>query len=291
MTIIKRILKRINDKTIVDAIKNQPGKYKRNKWKKIVASGVEYHLFKHKNQFSINLPTDSELSQYIYQKIFEQEEINFVARFLKKGDYFIDVGTNIGFFSLLAAKKIGPEGKVYSFEPTLKTYNRLLDNITLNRFTNITTIKKAISDKCGQFELNTSKEGYDAWNSFVKPHVGANYKTELVETTTLDNFFETHNIFEKVKLIKIDVEGWEKHVLVGGAKYFSKNDAPAIMIEFEEENTKNAGYSCNNLYQTLEKFGYKIYKVTDGKLVSQQNLNHFKGCNLIALKQKHENIF
>jgi FkbM family methyltransferase len=284
MTIIKRVLKRINDKTIVDAIKNQPGKFKRNKWKKIVASGAEYHLFKHKNLFSINLPTDSELSQYIYQKIFETEEINFVEKFLKKGDYFIDVGTNIGFFSLLAAKIIGKDGKVFSFEPTTNTYNRLLDNIAINKLTNVTAIKKAISDQCGMLELNTSKDGYDAWNSFVKPLVGVNYKTELVETITLDSFFELNPIFEKVKLIKIDIEGWEKFALSGGTKFLSKKGAPAILIEFEEEHTKNAGYDCNSLFKNLEGLGYRMYKIKKRKLILQENQSYFKSCNLIAIK-------
>lgn len=284
MTIINRVLKRIKDKTIVDAIKNQPGKFKRNKWEKIVSSGIEYHLFQYKNLFKINLPTDSELSQYIYQKIFEQEEINFVEKFFKKGDYFVDVGTNIGFFSLLASKKIGKEGKVFSFEPTAKTYKRLLDNIALNELTNITTIKKAISDSCGDLELNTSKDGYDAWNSFVKPVVGENYNKELVETITLDSFFESNPILKKVKLIKIDVEGWEKFVIIGGTKSLAGKNAPAILIEFEEEHTKNAGYNCNSLFKSLEELGYRMYKIKKGKLIPQENQSYFKSCNLLAVK-------
>jgi FkbM family methyltransferase len=83
------------------------------------------------------------VSRLIYEEVFENDELTFLERYLKEGDVFIDVGANIGIFSLVAAKMVGATGKVISFEPTLSTFQRLNENIILNNFTNILPINAA----------------------------------------------------------------------------------------------------------------------------------------------------
>jgi len=81
--------------------------------------------------------TDSIVAQLIFKETFEQEELLFLKRFLKSKDTFIDIGANIGLFSLLAARFADTEGHVIAFEPTSTTYQRLQENIQLNGLKNI----------------------------------------------------------------------------------------------------------------------------------------------------------
>ena len=87
--------------------------------------------FDHKtSSFKIRLFRDSVLSKLIYNG-FENDEVSFTAKFLRKGDTFFDIGANIGLFSLTASNVVGNEGKIFSFEPSPKTFSRLKSNIEL----------------------------------------------------------------------------------------------------------------------------------------------------------------
>src|SRR6266496_451229 len=115
----------------------------------------------------IRLYGDSELCRLIYCRNFEVTEREFVNRFLRPGDVFVDVGANIGLFTLIAASRVGPTGKVIAFEPTSETYERLVGNVRLNRLRNVDCVRSALSDHSGELDLVRSVDGFDAWNSFA----------------------------------------------------------------------------------------------------------------------------
>src|SRR5262249_50498938 len=96
---------------------------------------------------------DSELCRLIYCRNFEATERAFANHFLRSGDVFVDVGANIGLFTLIAADRVGPTGKVIAFEPTSTTFDRLLRNVRLNRFSNVQCVKSALSDRSGELDL------------------------------------------------------------------------------------------------------------------------------------------
>jgi FkbM family methyltransferase len=202
---------------------------------------------------------DSDLCRLIYYGSFEYKERQFLNDFLKPGDIFIDVGANIGLFTLIAAKIVGQSGHVYAFEPYTKIYNRLLDNVNLNKFYNVTCHNLALDDSIKQQALTISLDGFDAWNSLAKPIKGEQFGVEMVETITWDNFVDKHNLIGKVRMMKIDVEGWEKYVLTGADKTLYRGDAPTLQVEFNEAASQVAGSSCKELYHILEDFGYKLY--------------------------------
>ena len=101
----------------------------------------------------IRLHGDSELCHLIYCRHFEAHEREFLNRFLRPGDVFVDVGANIGLFTLIAAERVGPGGKVLAFEPTAKTFGRLVDNVQLNKLSNVECFKLALSDSQGHLQL------------------------------------------------------------------------------------------------------------------------------------------
>lgn len=263
--------KHLDDKIIL--AKNQS-------WNKLFY-GKDFFEFNLYDSVRINLFKDSILSRLIYDG-FEKEETDYLFKILKKGDIFIDIGANIGLFSLLASKIVENEGKVLCFEPAPLTFTKLVENININNFKNIEARNIGLSEKNGELTFYVSNNGYDAWNSFAPSKDDKLESTIQVRVSTLD--FELKDIDKsKIKLVKIDVEGWEKFVLLGGRDFLIEY-SPEVMIEFTEENTFNAGYSVYDIYDIMTNFGYTWYRIENGKLVIEEKKLHYPYNNLIAIK-------
>lgn len=247
----------------------------------------KYFKYNLDKDIQINLYKDSILSRLIYEG-FEKEETDFLQIFLNEGDTFIDIGANVGLFTLLAAKKVGSKGSVICFEPAPITFERLTENVELNNFRNIDFRNIGLSDEIGELTFHISDNGFDAWNSFAKSTDNNLAKSIIVPTSTLN--FELKNVDKsKIKLIKIDVEGWEKFVLRGGRDLFIEFN-PAVMVEFTEVNTFNAGYPVYEIYDLMESFGYSWYIIKDGNLVKEAKKIHYPYNNLIAMKNNSKNV-
>lgn len=241
--------------------------------------------YKISERVNINLYKDSVLSRLIFEGNFELDEINFVKNTLKKGDVFIDIGANIGLFSLIGAEIVGNEGKVICYEPSPNTFNRLKENIVLNQFTNIVHNNIGISDKKSVLKLNISENGHDAWDTFANNVDSTTYqKTADINVNTLDDEISELDI-KKIKLIKIDVEGWEKFVLLG-AKNVLNNFSPILLVEFTQANTQAAGYNVLEIYDIMTNLGYKWYRYKNNKLVIEKKQKTYLYDNLIAIKDK-----
>jgi FkbM family methyltransferase len=236
----------------------------------------------------IRLHGDSELCRLIYCRHFEFNERQFLNRFLKPGDVFVDVGANIGLFTLIAAKRAGPEGKVLAFEPTEKTFGRLVENVQLNKLSNVECLKLALSDAPGRFQLTQRSDGYDAWNSLGSPVLRGSLQTELVEVVDWDQFARERHLFGSVTMMKIDVEGWETRVLAGGKDFFARSDAPVLQVEFTDDAAEAAGSSCHALYDCLQSYGYKMFVYDSGerRLVAESRREKYPYLNLFAAKDK-----
>ncbi len=247
-------------------------------------------LFQDKNSFTynltdtlkINLYKDSVLSKIIYDG-FEEEELSFVKGTLAEGDIFIDIGANVGLFSLIASECIGATGSIISFEPSPVTFNRLAENISLNAIKNIDLRNIGLSNQTGEFRFYVSDNGYDAWDSFAPSQDNKLQKAISVTVSNLDTELEKVDK-NRIKLIKIDVEGWEKYVLLGGENLF-RNYAPTVMVEFTEENTFNAGYAIHEIYDLMVDYGYVWHTIKEGKLVHDPKKLHYPYNNLIAIKK------
>lgn len=235
----------------------------------------------------IRLHGDSELCHLIYCRHFEANERKFLNRFLRPGDVFVDVGANIGLFTLIAAKRVGPEGKVFAFEPTAKTFGRLVDNVRLNLLSNVECLKLALSDSSGHLQLSALGNGYDAWNSLSTVALPEVLETELVEVIDWDQFVVSRDLGGgSVTMMKIDVEGWESRVLEGGKGFFAGSDAPVLQVEFTDAAAEAAGSSCHALYERLRSYGYEmfVYDANKGRLVHEARRAKYPYLNMIAAK-------
>lgn len=248
--------------------------------------GKDFIIHPLEEGLNIKLYNDSVLSKLIFEG-FETDEIVFLNTFLDPGDTFIDIGANVGLFSLYASKKVGPQGSVIAFEPSSATSQRLLENIQLNGLKNISVFKLGLSDKSEILELNISINGYEAWNTFVKSADDKFSRTEKVQVKSFDDFCR-ENAFstDKVALIKLDVEGFEINVLKGASGLLSKEEAPVFMVEYTDDNALAAGHCCHEIYKLLNSYGYEWYafNAIDGKLTYEPMRLNYPYKNLIAIK-------
>ncbi len=255
-------------------------------WRWNLAKRNKSYLYKYiEPDVKMRLYTDSVLCRMIYFWEFEAEIRKFLKSILCPGDIFLDVGANVGLFSLIAARCVGTTGQVHAFEPVKKTFQRLTDNVDVNRLVNVTCHRLALSDTDGEAVMTIATDGYDAWNSLGKPYMGHALSNETTPTQTLDHFVEQQALFDKIKVIKVDVEGWEAYVLAGGVKTLSSVNAPLIIIEFTEEAAALANSSCTAVYNTLKQLGYELFQLNErGDLQRLQFLSTFPNINVIAAK-------
>lgn len=197
-----------------------------------------------------------------YYGTYEKGTLNIIDKILNKGDVFVDVGANIGLMSIFASLKVEEKGKVIAFEPNPKTKEILKRNIDLNKNNNIKIEGFALS--------NEIKEGriYDRWDinrggaSLIKPEVVDNSYT--IQETTFTNYFKKSDI---VKLVKVDVEGYELNVLKG-AKDFLLNSKypPSLIIEFSSNRSNTFGDNLFPLFFFLNDLKiYRFFKASKGK--------------------------
>jgi FkbM family methyltransferase len=279
----KKIIKHLYKGTLIDAVKN---KYKQFRWNQVKLQGKGY-IYRLCDSIKIKLYPDDVLSEIIFKENFEKNEQLFVRKFLKPGDIFFDIGANIGLFTLIGAYSVSKTGHVFAFEPCAAIYNRLLENININHFSNVKSYQMAISDKMEAHILTKSIDGYGAWNSLAHPTAGSLFDQEIVQCITIDTFVTQNKLEGKIVLMKIDIEGWELYALNGAKQTLTRNDAPDLLIEFTEINAQSAGTSCSAVYNRLLEFGYKMYSIDiNNRILAYDPLREsYPYLNLLATKR------
>lgn len=140
------------------------------------------------------------------------------AVLLQKGDVVLDVGANIGIFSLLAADKIGIKGKVFAFEPIAQSRALLKKNIVANNVENIEIVSKALGEKVGSLMLSINEKELGGSSAVLNQEVSSR---ERVEQVKLDDFVQECQL-KKVNFIKTDIEGMERNFLKGAEETIKK---------------------------------------------------------------------
>lgn len=244
-------------------------------------NGESSFLHKVNEEVTMRLYRDSKLSRMIYDG-FEQEETAYMQTVLKPGDTMLDIGANVGLFTMLAAQQVGATGRVLSFEPSPTTFLRLEENVAINDFNHVQCFNIGLSDKSGTLDFYTSQSGHDAWDSFAVDARGRLGNSVSVPVQALDEIVQTHTI-TRIDFIKIDVEGWEKFVIMGGTECLT-TQSPIVMVEFTDENTFNAGYRTLDIYEAMESLGYRWFMIEDGALVPDAPQMYYPYKNLVAVK-------
>jgi FkbM family methyltransferase len=201
---------------------------------------------------------------------WEQSTTKIFKKVVKEGNTVVDLGANIGYFTLLAAKLVGKKGKVYSFEPEPRNYNYLLKNIELNKYDNVFATQKAVSDEAGKTKLYICP--YDTGHHTINQYGGIKaHKPDFiddkkdfveVETVTLDDFFK--DMKKPIDVIKVDIEGAEMLALSGMDRVLMENKKLKMFIEFFPLLIREMGGSPEEfIRRLLEDYQFSMFVIPD----------------------------
>ncbi|MDO8573473.1 MAG: FkbM family methyltransferase [Candidatus Daviesbacteria bacterium] len=214
-------------------------------------------------------PASSYGSLVVYCNLPEYPEMVFLEKILKSNSIFIDVGANIGVYTILAAAKI-KKGKIYSFEPIPSVLNILYQNIRINNANDrVKVIEKVVSDKNGN-------EKFVIQDISEYSHISSNQtsKSVLMPSVKLDDFCDKEKI-SFIDVVKIDVEGEELKVLRGLENYLKSGKVGVLIIEF----------NSNQVIDYLKKFKYTVFKINK-KLDLEEIKKDDQSVNLVAFLKK-----
>ena len=245
---------------------------------KLVPNNYQYkkgtiRKFKTHNDVMLEVDISDYVGHYLYYG-FKDDGHEKLYELVKKGDYILDIGTNIGSTILQFAVLIGKEGFVYGFEPDSINYANCQRNISLNNFSNLEVSQIGLGDERGSFDLVVDTDSNRGGNRISDNISGKSTSKIVVER--LDDWMQNKPI-ERVDLIKIDVEGYELKVLKGGEKSILKYK-PIFFIELDEDNLKATGDSANKLIELLEEWNYSIIDSITGLPV--KSTDNFINCHV-----------
>ena len=166
-------------------------------------------------------PNDQILSRSIvYDKIWEPETTKLIKKIIHEGDVGIDLGANIGYFTILMANLVGTSGKIFSFEPAPQNFEILQKNIKQNHLENVISEQSAIGDIDGKIKLYLSNTNA-GWHK-VFPTQFVDYEVSDINIDVKICSLDKEFIDKKIDFIKMDVEGYEWNAIQGGKKYLKK---------------------------------------------------------------------
>jgi FkbM family methyltransferase len=212
---------------------------------------------------------------YFYGEHDERYEINNLMKILRPGDNCWDIGGNIGFYTCLFATLVGNQGQVVTFEPISATSEFLGENVRLNGFRNVMLKRVALGEVPGRQQVFLDQP--DEAQGTVSLNTTAGVYSEMIEVETIDNIAAR---LPAPDLIKIDVEGYQMKVLMGGDKFFSSHN-PMIMAELRDKDRT----LMNDAQVFLRSRGYRIYEFRKRSLKRCENILDSRGRNFFMIKE------
>jgi FkbM family methyltransferase len=205
------------------------------------------------------------VSQRIKQGDYENKELEIAKAYLKPGMNCIDVGANVGVYSVLAAQQIGAEGIVYAFEPFFGIYETLVKNSIL--YPNIKPFNVGLNNKVGV--------------TYFK-----NIKELDLEVVIGDDILQN---VEKVDFIKVDVDGAEPGVVEGLQNLIKRSPNLVMMCELSKVHYELAGFTELQFFNLVENLGFKYGRMFNGQIDMKSckqlmNVSAVRACNILLWK-------
>lgn len=223
--------------------------------------------------------------QLSHNLVYEAFETSFFQSELQPGQVIIDIGANIGYYTLIFARQVGAEGHIYAFEPEPENFALLQKNVALNNYHNLTLINKAVADQAGTLNLYlspTNKGDHRAYDSHD------NRTCIAIEAVRLDDYLETFN--RPIDYIKMDIQGAEYTALLGMLKLLQRNERVCLITEFWPDGLRRAGTEPQVMLNQLLSLGFQMYHIDDEQkliepITSEELLN-----GSLFVQRRHTNL-
>lgn len=239
----------------------------------------------------IYLYPGNELSRVIFLTgYFEPNEFSVLDRILKLGMTFVDIGANMGLYTLFASKKIGPKGIVLAIEPSTREFQRLQKHVGINCLSNVLCLQIAISNCRTEADLlvaTEEKSGHNTLGAFGYDSV-ISQGCERVHLRPLDDMVREEGL-QRVDVIKMDIEGAEFLALQGSASTLAQFH-PLLLLELSDRTLSQQECNSQQVWQFLTQNGYRIYAFDSntGLPILAQFKDYFDSENIIALHEFSE---
>jgi FkbM family methyltransferase len=195
---------------------------------------------------------------YFYGE-WDAHELKYLLDRLDEHTVFLDVGSHFGYYALRVASATKDDARVYAFEPITHNHARLSENIRLNGFCRVKTVRTAVSDREGE-AVFALPPGANQGSGHVADSRAASSGTERVALTTIDRFVDSEGL-DRVDFIKIDVEGMEIRALTGAAATIARW-GPDLIVELNPAALRAQQIEPEQLLQLLWDAGYRTHRAT-----------------------------
>lgn len=203
-------------------------------------------------------PKDHGIGQLLYLSgNYGKGRTDYIREHVKEGDYVVDAGANIGFFTMQLAKAVGDKGKVIAIEPDERNFKYLKRNIELNGYKNIIPVMKAVSNE------NTVMRFYQTESQTANTLVAQEGATETeIEVISLDSFLPTINV-DHIDFMKIDTDGSEPLAMKGMVDTIKNSPDFVMLAEYMPSNVRRY-YEDPMMFLTVaEECGLKLETIID----------------------------
>lgn len=226
-------------------------------------------------------PTDDLALYFRYQGWFEEPEQAFCSRYLQPGMTAFDIGAYLGVYTCLMAKRVGPEGQIHAFEPSPRSFERLLENIAVNGLTNVVANCQAAFSRTDSVPLFLYEAPFESLTSLVHRKLIREGNVLLpaaevsVQAVRLDDYCQQHAV-DQIELLKLDVEGVELEVLKGARGLLEQGAIRCLLFE--------VGEGIEQVLEVLKAYGFRFFTVSqNGSLAPAMESEVRRTANAVAL--------
>ena len=194
------------------------------------------------------------LQRWIYFGLYDEREVALLESVLRPGGCFLDIGANVGFYTLHAAAAVGPAGQVHAFEPLPANMRSLRETVRENRLDQVRLVEAAVSDREGELAFTVPPEGESGWGRMAE---AAGAHTIRVRCVTVDGYLESlPDAASRIDAVKLDIEGHEMAALRGMRRTVERH-RPALLMEMNLPALAAAGVEAAEIGAWLKDLGYE----------------------------------
>jgi FkbM family methyltransferase len=233
---------------------------------------------------AFEMKADSRLALALMQGHFEDDAPTLLSCLVQPGEDAVDVGANIGLFSVYLASLVGSSGRVLAIEPSPAILPSLRGNLQRNNARNVVVHEGLVAETDGEREFHSVDRSpeYSSMGAIVHPHAPKEVSTLRVRATTLDALVGRHGF--RPSFVKIDVEGAEGLVLEG-ARETLRIFRPAVLSEVDDRLLGTLGYTSSRVFRAFEELEYRIFDLADGGACVSSKSGVFVG-GVLALPEE-----
>jgi FkbM family methyltransferase len=213
--------------------------------------------------FEVLVRADLDVGRQIYcHGQYEPEESCYLRQRIRSSDVCLDVGANVGYYTLLMSSAAA-NGTVHAFEPLPLTASLLRTNVLLNNIPNAVVSEMAIGDEHGEVDFVVSAD--DAYSSLLDTGRKPVLARKVVDMTTIDIYCQTQQL-KRIDCLKVDVEGAEEKVIRGAARVLADHDRRPrlVMLELYNPMLTQFGSGIDKMLALMQSFGYQPFTIKRG---------------------------